>query len=589
MYNYLFLIFLLFTLQPVLAIVKYEEGRLEINGIQLLQDSEFPKSYYYIPPYPRVSKLNSGDFEFMCVKYVGEGEENSGGLFHALIEFTLSEPEKKELEEALKDKVPGAILMGPVPMQTNQEEGAQPSFRLVSTILGEGNAFNRNVISSGTAPLLPGSKAAIAAHLSPEGATLLWDSFQGGTSDVSVVVEGHFRALVKAFKATVKADLEMVYDHFSSFYNNQFGFSRDQAASSLDSLVQSGVIQVDVADMSAGLNVNTRAYQDILQIITERVVDLMFNVDEGWAKLPETEGAVQPTNLKERYERGDFVKFFAGDGHNMYIPDNQLLLKEKKEIRSFKFFLDLNQSTAIKVPVVSAGNIRGFYNLYRDNPKYFRIVDMNDAAFQSRNIYFQVARDFARSFGDIVDYATVLVQKDYQQEGANSFSGTLLFNQSAIDSGKLVQSLRYQRFDDPATDWLNYKYKVGWKFIGIDSMVTVPANNWASTNMPSVAVQPPIDQVRVEIALDKLLLQQNGIQTVRIRFASMLLGKPIKGKSLVIRKNDPDEFYTTTVYHDTDQPIVYQVSWYSNREVIQDDLKLLEDDYLFLVPSTQLE
>ena len=37
------------------AIVKYDEGRMEINGIQLFQDSENARAYYYLPPYPRVS------------------------------------------------------------------------------------------------------------------------------------------------------------------------------------------------------------------------------------------------------------------------------------------------------------------------------------------------------------------------------------------------------------------------------------------------------------------------------------------------------------------------------------------------------
>src|SRR5690606_24604751 len=223
--------------------------------------------------------------------------------------------------------------------------------------------------------------------------------FQGATSDVSVVVEGYFRAKLKAYHATVNANLEIAYDHFSSFDNVQSGLTRDQATEILDSHCQSGAIDIDVADMSAGLDVSTEAYQNILTIITNKVVELMFDVNAGWAKLPESEAAAKPTDLKERYQRGAFVRFFVGDGTQQYIPDDQLVLKKKTEIRNFHFFLNLNQSTVINVPVYSAGNIRGFYREFGDDKKYFRVVDMNDPAFQSREIHFQIDGNFIGSFG----------------------------------------------------------------------------------------------------------------------------------------------------------------------------------------------
>ena len=569
------------------AVVKYDEGRLEINGIQLLQDSENALAYYYIPPYPRISMLENGDFEFMCTKYVGlNGKASSGGLFHVLVQFSLSKEETKELEKRLKEKIPNAILMGAVPMMEDEEKKDAPGFRIVSTILNaqEKNPFTSNIITSGKAPFLPGSKAAIAAHLEPDGATLLWDSFQGVTSDVSIVVEGYFLAKVKAYKATVKADLEVVYQHFSSFKNNQSGFTRDQATHILDSLCQSGTIDIDVADMSAGLKVDTEPYQNLLNIITERIVDQMFNVKSGWAKIPETEKPIQPTDLKERYQRGAFVRFFVGDGTQTYIPDDQLLLKSKTEIRNFHFFLNLNQSTVIKVPVYSAGNIRGFYDEYKNDKRYFRVVDMNDPDYQFREVHFQINGSFIPSFGDIIDQVSIIVQKDYPDENANSFTGILIFNKASIDSGKIIQSLSYQRLGDKTEDWLKYKYKVGWKFIGVDSMITVPEKDWTTTDLSSISIEPPFDRTDVEVGIDKQLQEQAGIQSVRIRFASMLFNKPYKGKMLVLRGSNADESMKTTVYHDKDQPLVYQVNWYSNNGIVEDKLKVLNDDYLFLIP-----
>jgi hypothetical protein len=569
------------------AIVKYDEGRLEINGIQLFQDSENANIYFYLPPYPRVSVGDKGQFEFLCMKYVGaDGKRSSGGLFHVLVQFALSAEEILSVERKLRESFPNARVVGPVPMMEHDNTGDAPGFRIVSTLLdtGRDDSFTTHLITSGKAPFFPGSKAAIAAHLTPDGATLLWESFQGAASDVSVVVEGYFRAKLKAYKASVKADLEIVYDHFSSFNNIQSGFTRAQATQVVDSLCQQGVIDIDVADLSAGLDVSSEVYQSLLNIITEKVISTMFDIKSGWAKMPATETAARPSDLQERYQRGALVQFFAGDGTQEYVPDNQLVLKKKTEIRSFHFALDLNQSTVIKVPVYAAGNIRGFYNEYKDDKRYFRVVDMNDPDFQLREIHFQIAGDFMDSFGDIIDQVSVLVRKDYAGENSNSFTGTLLFTQSKVDSGNVIQSLSYQRLGDRSDDWLNYEYKVGWKFIGIDSLVTMPAQGWVKTNVPAVALEPPLGRRDIEIGVDKEFLAQHGIQSVRIRFASILFKRPYKGKTLVIRAQNASDPIKATVYHDADQPVVYQVDWYTNKAIRQEDLKVLDDDYLFLIP-----
>ena len=64
--------------------VKYDEGAMYISGVTLLQDRANEKDYYYLPQFPRLSTKEDGSFEFLCLKYVGDKAENSGGLFHAL-------------------------------------------------------------------------------------------------------------------------------------------------------------------------------------------------------------------------------------------------------------------------------------------------------------------------------------------------------------------------------------------------------------------------------------------------------------------------------------------------------------------------
>src|SRR6266498_5100131 len=70
------------------AVVHYERGRRMVRGVQLLQAYSDSNSYYYVPQFPRLSMKDDSTYELLMVKYVGANAATSGGLFHALVEFT---------------------------------------------------------------------------------------------------------------------------------------------------------------------------------------------------------------------------------------------------------------------------------------------------------------------------------------------------------------------------------------------------------------------------------------------------------------------------------------------------------------------
>src|SRR5688572_28250259 len=213
----LFLAVILFYAGSIQAQVKYDEGAVYTQGLTFLQSSQDSTHYYYLPQFPRLAVLPDGSFSFLCLKYTSDKVENSGGLLHALVDFTLPDSIVKMYETELKKIVPSAKLRGPVPiLETKNEadENVRPSFEIISGILSnkEGtNAMTRSVITSGYAPFTPGSQAAVAALLSPTGTTLLWSSFSGPTSDVSIAVNGYYEAVVRAYNAVVSAEMNVIY------------------------------------------------------------------------------------------------------------------------------------------------------------------------------------------------------------------------------------------------------------------------------------------------------------------------------------------------------------------------------------------
>lgn len=590
------LIMVLFLSYSTTAQVNYDEGRMVIEGVQLLQDSNDPSAYYYLPDYPRLATKDDGDFELMCMKYIGQGGNTSGGLFHALIQFDLPEDILKAVEKELTEKKGGAKIVGPVPLQQAMKDGGDgiASFKIVSSILNNvdgDNPFTQNVITSGHAPLYKNSKAAIAAKLNQEGATLLWESLQGKTSDVSVVINGFYEAKVKGYNAVVSADMSTVYEHYSKVYSHQEEYTKRQMRKITDEMVQDQKLNIDVFDRSAGLGIKTDDMESILTLVTDKLIELMFDAETGWAKQPEKETAVEQGQLAGRRERGFFSKLFGGDQNEKYVTDDQFVLKKREDIKVNKFYLNLSKSTTIKVPVYSSGNINGLYETFKENPeskdKYFRVVDLEDIDFLKREVIFQLDGQYVDSFNEILNSVTVSFKKTYG-EGHNDVTRDVIIKRGDLEEGIDYRNIFYPRLGIKGSDWLDYEYKLSWNLIGDNKTVHIPAENrWIKANDAAIALTPPFSKRIVQIDADRTFFGEANVQACSVNFYTIINGTPKPHKTIILRKNDAENTTKVNLYHDTGEPIVYQVSWHGNSGATQLPAAPLNDDYLFLIPPQE--
>ncbi len=590
------LLFLLFISIEAFAVVKYDEGRIMIDGIQLLQDRDNSNDYYYLPQYPRLAQRPDGTFEFFCIKYVGrDGPETNGGLFHALIEFTLLPEQINELQAKLQEEVPGGRIVGPVPMQQNMQDGesGMASFEVVSSILTDqegDNAFTQSFVTSGHAPLLPGSRSAIAAKLSQDGATLLWESLEGATSDVSIAINGYYEAAVKGYNAVITADASTVYKHLSNIMGSQEGYSRSQLFDITDKLIQDQMISVDVFDRSEGLGIDTDDMASITNLVTTKLIDLMFDAKAGWAVAPTKVPALEQQKFPGRQKKGGFIQFFSHSGNQKYITDHQFILKDVKNVRTNKFYLNLSKSTTIKVPFYTSGNIRGFYGNYKDDDKYFRIVDLSPGSFEKRQVLFQVDGAFTEAFGDILNFVSVSLKKEYNGEYNDVTKEIIIKGQDLIE-GKDVKTVEYSALELEGDDLLNYQYRISWSFKGESRTVKIPPNEdqWLKSKEMAVSLKPPFGKRLIEIDADRAEFEPTGMKSATIRFFATLNGKPQVQKTLVLRAGDTENTSKVALYFDKDQPLAYQVNWYptKSQNPIKGPIEELKDDYLYLVPPQQ--
>lgn len=572
---------------PASALVHYDQGRRQVNGIQLLQDYSEPNVYYYVPQFPRMAQREDGSMEFLCVKYVDPTGQSSGGLFHALVEFTLPPEVVEQLEADLKQDVPNARIAGPVPMMQAVEDGQEGvgSFQVISAVLAdrEQGGFTRSLVTSGKAPLMPGSKAVVAAILSPQGATLLFDTFTGATSDVSVSISGYYEAAVKAYNAKVTAEVETVYTHFSRLSNVQREFSRRQVRRVVDDLQRDGTLKVEVMDRTQSLGIEAREMESILQLVTDKLTELMFDHETGWSADPPREVAVEANQIQGRQQRGWFSRVFGGAQDTPYFTDDQWVLKRREDVRRNTFQIVLDKVSTIRAPVYTAGNLGGLHEALAGDERYFRIVNLADPAFEFRTVHFQVDGEYVDSFKDTINFVSVNVRKTYRHRPA--FTTSLHFSHADIQAGKTIQEVSFPRLGETGADWTHYEYQVRWSVRDRPTVTQPPAQGaWVATGDAAVSLTPPFEKRVLEVDAERTLFAQNSVATAVVEVATMLAGRPRLTRLGTLRAGDAEPTMTAAVYGDRGEPMAYRVSWHSPRRSVTGPLRLLESDYLYLSP-----
>ena len=577
-----FCLVLLFLAAPAWGLVNYEAGQLELNGILLLQDAKDADLYYYLPPAPRVSERKDGGLEISLVKFVDPKGDTSGGLLHMLVTFTLPGDELEALREALKKENGKARLAGPVPLH-QAEEG---SFAIISGSLSD-KGFTRSLITSGRAPVTPGAKAAVAAALSPHGATLLWESLTKPTSDVSVALRTYYEAVLPSFQAKISADISTVYEHFSRVKNRQENYTKRQLRDIMDELVRDGVVNVEIFDRLPEDAAN-KAMQSLVDLAATKLTEIIFDQETGFTAIPEKETAVESGQIAGRQKKGWLAKLFTSTGNQKYYTDNQYVLKKRTDINRAVFNINLTRRAVVNVPVDTAGNISGLYREFKDNQDMFRVVNLADPAFQKRDVYFRIDGDFSGVFEDMMNFAGISVLKKYKDR--EDAAGELIFTREDIREAKLSKSWRYARLGEKEQAWLNYGYRTTWSIKG-QHQIKQPGKEgeWIESSDPIITIAPPLARLDLELDADRFLFEDAGIRSATLEVKYTIFNKEIPAKRLaVMRATDAESVSRAVLFHDPGKDVFYRVNWYPSKgRPIKGDWQKLEETYMVLMPPEQ--
>jgi hypothetical protein len=608
--KYLFVaVIALFSCNTSFATVKYDGNTFVIDGILLLQDADDTLAYYYAPKFPTLAMKPDSSVEFLFMKYSGVDEQSSGGLFHALIEFTVSDDLIASVLKKLRKKIPRARLKGRLPfLPSNGNTGdfSGPTFEIISSVLSSGGdgGFTRSIVASGNAPMTPGSKAAVAAMLDSRGATLLWKSLSSGpTSDLSVGVKAYYEAMLPAYNAVITVDMQKVYSEFNEQTKTKRFFSQKDINNKIDSFAKNGGISIDIVDRSQAFDIDNSQMSSLVDMISEKVTDLMFGGAEGFI-IPDPEPEVETTapamdpmmmmmmmgSMPPTAQAG-VIGFMALNTVLDKVLDNNkdiYSLKNKKEVNLTKYKVNLSKRATVKVPFYTAGNLSLFYNSNKDVDSYFKIVNMDDADFQRKEVAFQIDADYVDTFDDLLNFVTIKFKKTYSN-GQEEVVEQLMFNKKDLDNGVNLKSVFFPRLGLTGKNWQEYQYQIVWSLKGKDVSIRIPEKEteWIKSSDPVISLKPPFERVQISVDAERDRFINEGFASAQIRFASIIGGKPTQVKRLLLRSNDPEWSSSVSIFKDIDKPIVFETSWYSGAGEIKQDLKLMESGYMFVVPPHQ--
>ena len=182
-----------------------------------------PKTYVYLPSASRLATDASGRPQFSFVRYItsaaasGGGQESvttagGGGILHFLVLIETPDSTVADALKVLREKVKDndVTLRGPIVF-------AEGRYSLVSSVLIKPDAPpERKLLATGRAPVLEGNRLAFSFDLSPDQATLLRQSLQMRTPDVSIVFDMTFTGLNEAYDADMTIDWSEIR-HTQSF------------------------------------------------------------------------------------------------------------------------------------------------------------------------------------------------------------------------------------------------------------------------------------------------------------------------------------------------------------------------------------
>jgi hypothetical protein len=555
------------------------------------------KNWYYLPTAPHISKHPDGTPQFSMVRFVTDKSKKEGGvdgaILHFMVEYGLSAAQKKEAAKLLRRSAKGAQLKGAVPLEVGSEGS---SFNVVSATLND-KGFTSTLITSGKAPVMEGQKVAVAARLDQYGATLLAKSLENPTTDISVVFDLQYVVKLPAYDVSVKIN----YDRFHVLQNeyietrekktsrkrywnpkwyNPFKISTRKSTTITESEQQQ---MIDFLQESGAVTFNyvqhvPDADKEIVESgLHKLVLESFFDMQKRLGT-PSDEELTSEEETEEDKARADERRKAASKAKNYTYTNFQ-----RKEItRKSTQTLSLKKVIARYEPHQMVGNIGTWYKKYKNNPKLFSEVNLDDPFFQRRELRFMIDNEAYDIFKQMVNYATVQVR--VPRKSGRPFMEEATFDRKYIEQNGQTISLSYARMGDDAQ---MFEYATQWSLRGGKVYPAKP--QWKKGEIMAVTLAAPVRPQTVEAEADLAELEELGISRASVELRYKRFGRQyIDKRALALSPGQGEPLVEKTIYHDRDnEKVEYRVVFHHKTlgKLASRQWHTVDGGYLYVTPS----
>jgi hypothetical protein len=576
-----------------------------------------PTSWYYLPAEPRVSLKNSIP-EATFVKFITDETTEAGGaeggLFHLMVTYGLTKAEEEELNEALKDAVPGATLKGMVDLEPSK---SSENFIVTSGTLSDDGFAPSGVLTSGRAPTFPGAKAAVAGRLSSLGAQLMESTFENPTSDLSITFAYDYIVKTQAYKAEVLINMDRIqevsdcalqtYDKtktrstrvdvkggiigaltlgpigsvfFGLKNDTKTRISEKDLREAYDTLINLGAVQIQIDQNlpDADLSVIEGSLMNMVMESFTSMQSAVATNQEVAARQAINESDIDKETLRQR-ERNRR----SADNYEVYT------LKRKNTRMTGVQKMTITKGVALYRTHSMTGNLGGI--LREHKAEIFDEVLLNDPFFKRGEITVDLDTEALELFeANMVNNATVEVIVPFP---GNAFNDQDVFTRDDISSGGIMKKFTFAtRGEDMTSRSCVYKYIETWSLRGGGKWPQTPREQCAREI--AVTLVPPIEARRIDVEADLSEMDELGIRAADVLLRHRRYGREeVETANFRVIKAEP--YLEKTIFVDKDKPQVeYKIILtHKSKGKFSSDWENLDDDFVYAnlsgLPLNKLE
>lgn len=514
----------------------------------LLEDS---LTYLYLPSQAELAVQDSTPV-FSFLRYIdvkpseskdetrSVAEAGGGGVLNFMVLYRTPEEQIKAAQGTLRSRLDNKNikLKGPVVFD-------KARYTLVSSILGKDSTEARyQVLSTGEAPVLEGSRMAFTFGLSPQSSKLLLESFKMATPDVSLQFELGFSGLTDNYDAELDVDWEDVQQSQAFSAGASVYFVSADVELGFEKLRKNGAIKLKTNGENAQM-------EHLVQTVYDKLLTLMFSPVK-----PETVPEGQRGGLMDAL--GSMTRPNGALGSRNLIGFGANVGFQLKDYQTTgKSVLNFKGRSERKLNHFIAFNIGDLYQRYGSDTRFFRDVHLWDPAFQKREIFVGVDGDIEKEFAKIINSVTIFMEKKHQNGEVTD--QTLIVRKTTFQNGQVPVSATYGNHGD--TDrggWLKYRYKTTWQFQGGATLAT----DWTTSDAAMIALYTPFSRRTISIDGDAAKMAGAGVRAVAVRIDYPFFGM-LRHEQRTIRPADlkADQRFEVTLPNDV-QDVDYSITWF---------------------------